>query len=125
MQPIVDRSLRTTLALVSAGVLSVSLSACDQWSASCETDNTCKIEITGNDFYKFPRPYAADDGSGKVFGKNDRIRLVRAKKGGEALIQAGGADNTCAQGSSFKVVDTTITCDVVDDDHVELTSRRA
>lgn len=47
-----------------------------------------------------------------------------AKKDGEALIQAGGAENICTQGSSFKVVDTTMTCDVVDDDHVELTSRR-
>lgn len=120
----VDRSIRTTLALASAGVLSVSLSACDQWSASCDTDYSCKIEITGDDFYKFPRPYAIEDGSGKVTLKTDRIRLVRAKSGGEALIQAGGADNICTQGSSFKVVDTTITCDVVGDDHVELTSRR-
>lgn len=49
---------------------------------------------------------------------------MRAKKDGEALIQAGGAEIICTQGSSFKVVDTTITCDVVDDDHVEFTSRR-
>ena len=68
--------------------------------------------------------YATEDGTGKIRVKNDRIRLVRAKKDGEALIQAGGAENICTQGSSFKVVDTTITCDVVDDDHVELTSRR-
>jgi hypothetical protein len=124
MPATIHRTTRPVLALAAGGALIVSLGACDQWSASCDIDNTCKIEITGNDFYKFPRPYATEDGTGKIRLKNDRIRLVRAKKDGEALIQAGGAENICTQGSSFKVVDTTITCDVVDDDHVELTSRR-
>ena len=109
-------------ALVPAAVVVavLPLAACDTWSSKCDTDNTCKIKIQGDQFHDFPRPYDKDHGLKSA----DRIRLVSAKQGGEALIQAGGAENICTQGSSFKVVDTTITCDVVDDDHVELTSRR-
>ncbi|WP_433955133.1 hypothetical protein [Janibacter indicus] len=114
---------RPVRALVSAAALTalaVPLGACDSWSSKCDTDNTCKIKISGDDFYDFPRPYDTDDG----LRSRDRIRLVSATQGGEALIQAGGVENTCTQGSSFQVVDTTITCDVVGDDKVELTTTR-
>lgn len=114
---------RPVRALVSAAALTalaVPLGACDRWSSKCDTDNTCTIKIQGDEFYDFPRPYDTDDG----LRSRDRIRLVSAKQGGEAVIQAGGVDHRCAQGESFQVVDTTITCDVVGDDKVELTTTR-
>ena len=46
MPLIVDRAIRTTLALASAGVLSVSLSACDQWSATCDVVGDDVVELT-------------------------------------------------------------------------------
>ena len=85
---------RPVRALVSAAALTalaVPLGACDSWSSKCDTDNTCKIKISGDDFYDFPRPYDTDDG----LRSRDRIRLVSATQGGEALIQAGGVENTC------------------------------
>ena len=110
-------------ALAAAAVV-VPLSGCDRWSSKCDTDSTCEIMIEGDDFYEFPLPYDASEGYGKTKQIKDRIRLVSAAEGGEAVIQAGGVDNTCTQGSSFVVVDTTITCDVVGDDRVELTTTR-
>ncbi|EKA60928.1 hypothetical protein [Janibacter hoylei] len=109
-------------ALVPAAVVVavLPLAACDTWSSKCDTDNTCKIKIQGDQFHDFPRPYDKDHGLKSA----DRIRLVSAKQGGEALIQAGGVESTCTQGSSFQIVDTTITCDVVGDDKVELTTTR-
>ncbi|MGE9781884.1 hypothetical protein NMQ01_13390 [Janibacter sp. CX7] len=108
------------LAPLAVAVAVLPLAGCDSWSAKCDTDNTCKISIQGNDFYDFPKSYT----SGKDLKHHDRIRLVSAKQGGEAVIQAGGADNRCTQGESFQVSDTTITCDSVGDDKVELTSTR-
>lgn len=114
---------RPARALISAAAIStfaLSLGACDRWSSKCDTDNTCSITIQGDQFHDFPRPYDTDHGLKSA----DRIRLVSATTGGEALIQAGGVESTCTQGSSFKIVDTTITCDVVGDDLVELTTTR-
>lgn len=112
------------MSTLAAAAVVVSLSGCDRWSSKCDTDNTCEIMIQGDKFHEFPRPYDASEGQKSNGAVKDRIRLVSAAEGGEAVIQAGGVDNTCTQGSSFVVVDTTITCDVVGDDRVELTTTR-
>lgn len=112
--------VRTLVSVAAIALVAVPLSACDRWSAECDTDNTCKITIQGDQFHDFPRPYDKSHGQESA----DRIRLVSAEEGGEALIQAGGVESTCTQGSSFQIVDTTITCDVVADDKVELTTTR-
>lgn len=112
-----------TRVLASAAAITAAalpLSACDTWSSTCDSDNTCTIKISGDQFHDFPRPYDKDHGLKSA----DRIRLVSATQGGEALIQAGGVESTCTQGSSFKIVDTTITCQTVGDDMVELTTTR-
>lgn len=115
------RTARTLLTVTTAALCVATLSACDSsFSSKCDIDNTCTITIQGSDFHDFPRAYATKDGVNSA----DRIRLVSATEGGEALIQAGGIESTCTQGSSFVIVDTTITCDVVGDDVVELTSTR-
>lgn len=114
------RPVRALLSVTAIAALAVPLSACDMWSSKCDTDNTCSIKIQGDQVHEFPRPFDKDHGLKSA----DRIRLVSAAQGGEALIQAGGVENTCTQGSSFMIADTTITCDVVGDDKVELTTTR-
>jgi hypothetical protein len=114
------RPVRALLSITAIAAVAVPLSACDMWSSKCDTDNTCSITIQGDQVHDFPRPYDKDHGLKSA----DRIRLVSATQGGEALIQAGGVESTCTQGSSFMIVDTTITCDVVGDDKVELTTTR-
>lgn len=96
------------------------LTACERWSSKCDTKSNCSILIEGDRFHHFPRPYNSDHGLRSA----DRIRLVSAFEGGEAHFQAGGQEPSCTQGSSFTISDTTITCDVVEDDHVELTTVR-
>ncbi|UUZ44315.1 hypothetical protein LP422_17840 [Janibacter limosus] len=114
------RPTRAVLSAAAIVAVAVPLSACDTWSSKCDTDNTCSIKISGDQFNDFPRPYDKDHGLESA----DRIRLVSATQGGEALIRAGGVESTCTRGSSFQIVDTTITCDVVGDDSVELTTTR-
>ncbi|WP_162787001.1 hypothetical protein [Janibacter anophelis] len=118
------RPAKVLMSTLAAAAVVVSLSGCDRWSSKCDTDNTCEIMIQGDKFHEFPRPYDASEGLKSNGAVKDRIRLVSATEGGEALIQAGGVESTCTQGSSFVVVDTTITCDVVGDDRVELTTTR-
>lgn len=117
------RHTRTLLSVAAVAAVTIPLAGCERYSATCDTDNTCDIMIQGTGFNEFPRPYDASEGL-ENDGAQDRIRLVSAKAGGEALIQAGGKENTCTQGQSFTVVDTTITCDLVEDDKVELTTTR-
>lgn len=119
---------RPARALSPAAVLvALTLGACNtnSYSATCDTDHTCTIEISGNAFHEFPRPYDASEGIEPDGGTKDRIRLVSATEGGEATIQAGGRDNTCTEGESFRAVDTTITCEVIGEDRVELSSTRS
>lgn len=104
-------------------VVVIPLAGCDTYSATCDTDNRCSIEIQGSKFNEFPRPYDASEGL-EPDGAKSRIRLVEAVNGSEATIQAGGEDNVCSAGESFVVEDTTITCDIVGDDKVELSSTR-
>lgn len=111
---------RAILATVAIAALTLPLTACDRWSSKCDTNSTCSIMIQGDRFHSFPRPYNSDHGLRSV----DRIRLVSATEGGEAHFQAGGIEPTCTQGNSFTIADTTITCDVVGDDRVELTTVR-
>ena len=115
---------RGLLTVAAIAALTVPLAACDRYSATCDTGSTCEIEIQGTSFHEFPRPYDASEGI-ENNGAQDRIRLVSASAGGEAVIQAGGDEHTCAEGQSFVVVDTTITCEVVGDEKVELTSTRS
>lgn len=98
-------------------------SACERssWSSDCDADHSCSITIRGSKFHDFPVPYATSQGT----RSNDKIRLVSATKGGEAVLQGGGQESRCTQGTSYQVQDTTITCDVVDDDRVELSTVRA
>lgn len=117
------RPTRVALSVAAIAGVTLPVAACDSYSATCDTDSTCSIEIQGDKFNEFPRPYDASEGT-KSNGTKDRIRLVEATKGGEAVIQAGGKENTCTEGSSFMAVDTEITCDSVGDDKVELTSTR-
>lgn len=111
---------RAILATVAIAAFTLPVTACDRWSSKCDTKSTCSITIQGDQFHNFPRPYDSDHGLRSV----DRIRLVSAVTNGEAHFQAGGVEPTCTQGSSFTIVDTTITCDVVGDDRVELTTVR-
>ena len=113
-------SSRAILATTAIAALILPLTACDRWSSKCDTKSKCSIMIQGDQFHKFPRPYNSDHGLRSA----DRIRLLSAVEGGEAHFQAGGIEPTCAQGSSFTIVDTTITCDVVGNDRVELTTVR-
>lgn len=114
---------RTSVALAAAALLAAPLAACEtsSWSADCDAAGACSVEISGTKFYDFPVPYNAADGTRSA----DRIRLVEATEGGEAVIQAGDVEGRCAQGESFVVADTTITCDVVGDTRVELSTVRA
>ena len=118
---LMPRPARTLVSAAVLAALTLTLSGCDRWSSTCDWDNTCEIMIQGDQFHDFPRPYDTDDG---LRNTADRIRLVSAEEGGVAFIQAGGAEFTCAQGEVFKVVDTTITCNVVGDDRVEMTTTR-
>lgn len=114
------RPVRSAVGLMAVAVLLVGCNATSRWSSTCDVDNTCTITIQGDRFHDFPRPYDADHGLESA----DRIRLVSATEGGQALLQAGGVESTCAEGESFVIVDTTITCDVVGDNRVELTTTR-
>lgn len=114
------RPFRTILCATVLTLSPLALTGCDRWSSKCDADNTCTIKISGDQFHDFPRPYDTDHGLRSA----DRIRLLYAHAGGEARFQAGGIESTCTQGSSFMIVDTTITCDVVGDDSVELTTTR-
>lgn len=114
------RPARALLSAVAITAVAIPLGGCDRWSSKCDTNNTCTIMIEGTQFHDFPRPFDKDSGLKSA----DRIRLVSAKAGGEAVIDAGGVESTCTQGSSFQIDDTTITCDVVADTKVELTTTR-
>lgn len=118
------RPARVLLSAAALVAVTLPLGACETYSATCDTNTVCSIEIQGSKFNEFPRPYDASEGT-EPNGAKDRIRLVEATKGGEAMIQAGGQDNVCSEGESFVVEDTTITCDVVGDDKVELSSTRS
>lgn len=111
---------RAFFATTAIAALILPMTACDRWSSTCDTKSSCSIMIQGDQFHSFPRPYNSDHGLRSA----DRIRLVSALEGGEAHFQAGGVEPTCTQGSSFTIVDTTITCDVVGNDRVELTTVR-
>ncbi|MGP4992668.1 hypothetical protein ACX5K5_11070 [Glutamicibacter bergerei] len=111
---------RAFLATTTIAVLILPLTACDRWSSKCDTKSNCSIMIQGDQFHKFPRPYNSDHGLRSA----DRIRLVSASEGGEAHFQAGGVEPTCTEGNSFAIADTTITCDAVGNDRVELTTVR-
>lgn len=114
-----------TSVLALAAVLALPLAGCEKssWSSRCTQDlgaSTCTIKMGGSKFRDFPVPYARSQGTRSA----DKIRLVSATKGGEAVIQGGGQESRCTQGSSYQVQDTTITCDVVEDDYVELSTTR-
>lgn len=115
-------SLRAATIATGCALLVGAVTGCEtsSFSSSCSGDG-CSIEISGNDFHDFPRPYDADHGVDSA----DRIRLVSASSGGEAVIQAGGVEHTCTQGGSFRVVDTEITCETVGDNSVELSTTRS
>ena len=117
------RPTRTALSVAAVAAVTIPVAACDRYSASCDSDNSCEVEIQATKFNEFPRPYDASEGT-KADGGKDRIRLVSAEEGGEAVIQAAGEEHTCAEGESFTAIDTTITCEVVGDEKVELTSTR-
>lgn len=116
------RRRRAGLVLVAA-LFVLPLAACDQWSATCETDSSCHIEITGTKFYEMPRPLDSGEGI-ENNGTPDRIRLLEATAGGTATIQVGGGEPVCAQGESFTVADTTFTCTEVGDTSVVLDTVR-
>ena len=118
------RPARALLSLSAIAALTVPLAACDTYSATCDTKNNCEIEIQGDKIQEFPRPYAASEGTENDGAVSDRIQLISAEAGGEAEIEAGSTTATCTEGESFTEADTTITCDVVGDDKVELSSTR-
>ncbi len=115
--------VRALLSATAIAAVAVSLSACNSWSAKCDTDNNCEVSMQGDTSHPYPRPFSSSEGT-ESNKAEDRIALVSATEGGEAVIRAGLKDNTCTQGSSFQIADTTITCEVVGDDKVELTSTR-
>lgn len=118
------RPTRVALSLAAIAAVTIPVAACDTYSAKCDTDNTCTIEIQGDKSQDFPRPYDASEGVDNDGAVPDRIRLLSAKEGGEAKIKAGSTETTCTEGESFTEVDTTITCEVIGDDKVELSSTR-
>lgn len=118
------RSTRVALSIAAIGAVTIPVAACDTYSATCDTDDTCTIKIQGDKSQDFPRPYDASEGTESDGANADRIRLLSAEEGGEAKIVAGDTEATCTEGESFTEVDTTITCDVVGDDKVELSSTR-
>ncbi len=67
-------------------------------------------------------PAALQQGRHEPGQDDDHPRL--GGPGGEAVIETNGVENRCTQGASFVVADTTITCDVVGDRKVELSSVR-
>lgn len=109
--------------VLAAVALALPLAGCDRWSATCDTDSSCHIEITGTKFHELPAPLEADEGY-ENDGAPDRIRLLEATDGGTATIQVGGDEPVCAQGESFTVEDTTFTCTEVGDESIVLDTVR-
>lgn len=109
------------LVTVTAALVLPTLAACEStsFSSSC-SGQECRVEIEGDGWNDFPLPY---DKAGTSRDKTT-ITLTSATRGGEAVIETNGVENRCTQGASFVVADTTITCDVVDDRRVELSSVR-
>ncbi|HCE60965.1 MULTISPECIES: hypothetical protein [Janibacter] len=114
---------RPTRALVAVAAASfvTTLAACESnsFSSSC-SGQECSVAIEGDAWNDFPLPYSKDGTS----RDKTTITLVSAAPGGEAVIETNGVENRCTQGASFVVADTTITCDVVGDRKVELSSVR-
>lgn len=112
----------TALALAAAGALALGACETSSFSSDCDSDGTCSISISGTDFHEATLSFAAED---QGSGRTERIRLVEATPGGDAVIQAGGMESRCREGESFVLADTTVTCDVVGDTEVELSTVRS
>lgn len=119
------RPLRVLASAAALAVIVIPLGACEtnSYSSKCDTDNSCEVTMSGTKLNDYPRPFDSGDGVESKPGR-DKIRIVSATAGGEATLEADGDEYTCTEGSSFQVVDTTITCEVVGDEEVELTSTR-
>lgn len=119
------RPERLTVSAVALAALAIPLGACEtnSYSSSCDTDNSCEVKMSGTKLNEYPRPFDSGDGIESKPGR-DKIRIVSATAGGEATLMAAGDEYTCTEGSSFQVVDTTITCESIGDEEVELTSTR-
>lgn len=116
------RVKRALISLVAVLATATSLAACEanSFTYSCSGED-CTMTIEGDNWNDFPMTYDRDDSTGD---SESTITLLSATQGGEAVIETDGVENRCTQGESFVVADTTITCDVVGDRKVELSSIR-
>ena len=117
---------RHLAAALLAGAVLLPLAACETSSikSSCDTDSSCRIEITGNSLHDLPRPLDASHGYEKPADMHDTIHLDQSTEGGPATVELNADPYECSVGESFTVIDTTFACTEIGEDSIALETVR-